>query len=251
VPVTVRQSRLPEVFSVWPAEPELVWHAPRASLADAPAAAVPAVLPPAEPLVRLPLAALGLLALGALALVLLRRRGSAARWGAVAAACALAFATRHAWVLPVGAHAPERPSAAEARAIFERLHESLYAAFDGTSEDAIYDRLALCVAPELVDLLYGDVYESLILREQGGAVCSIEGVDVRSADVRFEREGPGFDVDAAWEVRGLVSHWGHLHRRRNAYRARCSVDLFPAAGAAPASWKISALDVAEHERVDE
>ncbi len=158
------------------------------------------------------------------------------------------------WPLPLGALPPPRPGADEARAIFARLHASLYAAFDATGEEAIYDRLARCVAPALVDPLYGEVHESLVLREQGGAVCAIEGVDLRSCEVSFERPGPGFEADAAWDVRGLVSHWGHLHRRRNAYRARWSIEPLPEAPGTDggrAAWKIARIDVRRHERVDE
>ena len=51
---------------------------------------------------------------------------------------------------------------------------NIYGAFDAASEDEIYDLLATSVDTALLDELYGEIYESLILRSEGGAVCRIE-----------------------------------------------------------------------------
>lgn len=260
LPITVRHGRLPEVFSVWPAEPEFVWHAPLASLADAPPVVVPARPSTRAPRVRLPLVAFGLLALGAVLVLLWRERAASWRWGAALVCSAAAWAARGLWVVPLGGGGLTPPSELEAGAIFDRLHQGLYAAFDAKDEQSIYERLAACVAPALVDPLYGDVYESLVLREEGGAVCAIESVDVRERRVTFLPDaGSAFDVEAAWDVAGVVSHWGHLHRRRNTYRARYRVDRFeapaaPGGGAdagAQATWKVAGIEVLEREWVDE
>jgi hypothetical protein len=77
----------------------------------------------------------------------------------------------------------ELPDVALATTIFESLHGNIYRAFDVSTEDAIYDLLAVSVEPALLDSLYGDIYESLILREDGGAVCVIQDVQRQSTTV--------------------------------------------------------------------
>ena len=90
----------------------------------------------------------------------------------------------------------------------------MYDAFSARSESEVYDILAVTVDAEILDELYAEVYESLILRDEGGAVSKVEGIDVLERDVALDADGaPAFDVDWSWRVHGLVSHWGHLHRR--------------------------------------
>jgi hypothetical protein len=140
-----------------------------------------------------------------------------------------------------------RPSPEEARAIFETLHRGIYDAFSAETEDEIYDRLAVSVDRSLLDDLYGEIYESLILREQGGAVCSIESVEVLDGEVHLPTDPdapPGFQVDWTWQVNGVVSHWGHLHHRRNEYEALYTV------GHDGTAWRITGVDVLEHRRID-
>ena len=144
------------------------------------------------------------------------------------------------------------PSEDQAVTIFETLHQNVYRAFSAKSEDAIYELLAKSVAPELLDELYVEVYESLILRSEGGAVCDVQKIDILERKVLFPDpqetagEGPrSFDVDCKWRVHGLVTHWGHQHERTNEYSARYHI------AHDGASWKIAAVDVTEHERVED
>jgi len=251
VPITFRHGRLPEVASVWPEEPELVWHAPPPVREDAAPVVLPA--PPApKPRWRVPAASLAALAAGGALGLGLRRRSSAAALGVLVVAGVVAAAARSRWVVPLGAAPPRPPTEAEALAIFDDLHAGLYRAFEARTEDEIYDRLRSTVAPALVDPMYADVYESLVLREQGGAVCAVEGVDVRERSASLGPEATRFEVEAAWDVRGVVSHWGHIHRRRNTYRARYTIASFPEeARPDVASWKIAAVEVLRFDRVDE
>ena len=55
---------------------------------------------------------------------------------------------------------------ADARAVFEALHRNLYRAFEADTEDEIYDVLKQSVDASLLQEVYLDIYESLILREQ-------------------------------------------------------------------------------------
>jgi len=140
------------------------------------------------------------------------------------------------------------PSEDEALQLFEVLQNNVYRAFSARTEDEIYDLLAVSVDPEILDQLYGDVYESLILRGQGGAVCVIDRIEVLDKSIAgFDDSGgsPRFDVNWQWRVFGVVSHWGHQHKRTNQYRARYSVHHDGH------SWKIAKVVVLDHSRVDE
>lgn len=146
----------------------------------------------------------------------------------------------------------EVPPADEARAMFETLHANVYEAFSAQSEDGIYDLLARSVAPHMLDQLYLEVYESLILRGEGGAVCDVEKVELVEGSVRVEpdpeqeEEGaPSFEADWLWRVHGLVSHWGHSHQRTNQYHALYTV------AHDGASWKIADVEVLDHERIED
>ena len=140
------------------------------------------------------------------------------------------------------------PTPDQAERLFETLHTNVYAAFDADTEDGIYDLLAESVDARLLDELYADVYESLVLREEGGAVCRVDGIEVQDAAVRLpedKRGDPRFEVDCSWTVDGMVAHWGHIHRRTNRYRATYGVRHDGR------SWKIDTVQVHEHERSDD
>ncbi len=136
------------------------------------------------------------------------------------------------------------PAAEEATALFERLHRNIYSAFDSHSEDQIYDVLVRSVDLGILDQIYGDVYESLIMRDEGGAISQVESVDVLERQVFLgDGEEPEFDVDWRWTVKGVVTHYGHQHQRVNRYRAKYNVGLVNGA------WKIRSVEIQEQERV--
>ena len=56
-------------------------------------------------------------------------------------------------------------------------------------------------------------------------------------------EGGGFVATTAWNVAGSVGHWGHIHQRRNRYRAR--LDVRPIDG----RWKLTGLEILDEERL--
>lgn len=139
---------------------------------------------------------------------------------------------------------PDEPRALE---IFTALHERIYDAFTAESEDMIYELLASAVGDDAIDPLYGEIYESLVLRNEGGAFCRVELVEPLASSVRLfpEDDDPHFEVDHAWRVEGSVSHWGHDHRRTNAYRAVYTVAHDGHA------WRIADWEVLEHRRADD
>jgi len=142
--------------------------------------------------------ALGLLALGAAAL---------AAAGAVA--------------LHTGRSEPGPVDEAEARAIFAELHRSIYRAFGSESESAIYDALSESVDGRLLDRIYAEVYEALVMRDQGGGLSTVQEVDVldsRVLEPELAVDGrSGFRIRATWEVMSSLVHEGHEHVRVTEY----------------------------------
>jgi hypothetical protein len=245
VPMLVKRGREVDMMACLEREPSFTWHArgPRAH----PRAIVPEEPPPD----RSPWAigALSCAAASALGCFALRRRPLALRAGilVVGLGGALALGThagKDAWRFGSAA----MPGPDQAERLFEALHAGIYAAFEADDEDTIYELLARSVDVSLLDELYADIYESLVLREEGGAVCRIDGMEVFERDVRLpkEREGdPRFEVDWGWTVDGLVAHWGHIHRRTNRYRATYGVRHDGR------SWKIDEVKILEHDRTDD
>ncbi len=230
-----------------PAEPEYQWHArPPAAFRAAPP---PLPQPPGGS--RLPLAAimLALLALTAPFLPGLRRQSRGVRWLPAVGLLGVAGVLLARGVGEVGSPwgAAQPPTEAQARTITTTLLQNVYRAFDADSERGIYDLLAASVERGLLDGLYADVYESLVLREQGGAVCRVADVSFGEGRVRFAENGAPtqFENEQAWQVRGAVTHYGHPHERVTLYRARLTLRH------AEASWRIASIEMLEHKRIDE
>ncbi len=248
IPITIIDGqRVEEIVSVHPDEPEFVWHAKERRAR--PIAPVVVDVEPAS--FRLPLVslALGVASIAAYASLRRSRRGLSALvgLGGLLVAAALRDVGTFELASPLR-RAVAIPSSDQALAVFETLHRNVYDAFDAETEEGIYEVLAVSVDAAILDELYGDVYESLILRDDGGAVCSIDSVEVLSRAARFpdgaDDERPRFLVDWGWRVDGIVAHWGHIHRRRNEYEAEYTVRHDGQ------SWKIAAVNVIEHRRVD-
>ena len=112
---------------------------------------------------------------------------------------------------------PGLPDEAEAAAIFTGLHRDIYRAFDHDEEGAIYDALAGSVDGRLLDRIYVEIYEALVMREHGGARAKVHEVEMLDRQVlggvAADRDGPSFRVRAQWEVTSSVVHEGHEHVR--------------------------------------
>ena len=230
-------------------EPEVVWHAPREARVRTPPA-LPRVTGP-RPL-RVPWLTVGLLGLGALGVLGLRRRRASPRTIGVVAALALGLGLGLSQVALGDVALPwvsgvERPTQAQAEAIFESLLRNIYRAFDFEEEERVYDTLALSVTGDLLDDLYLEIHGSLILQEAGGAVSKVQRVEIQDVVLLPPEadQGPWFAVDATWRVQGKVGHWGHTHVRLNEYRARFTV------AQADGGWKIADMALLAQERLDD
>jgi hypothetical protein len=230
-----------------PGEPEFLWRTLEPPKSRKPLAAGQrdrARLP--VPVLSVALFAAAAVTAGAVPSVRRSRRNVALALGA-GLVLALAFSG------VAGAHLPlpwkaslELPEEDEAKELFESLLRNVYRSFDYSAEEDIYDTLAQSVAGGLLDTVYTEVFKSLVLREQGGAVCKIQSVKILDAEIEHDdgHEEAGFDVRGHWSVKGAVTHWGHTHFRTNEYRAVYSVRVRDGA------WKFTRVQVIEHERTD-
>lgn len=166
---------------------------------------------------------------------------------------------------------PPRLSENDALAIFTPLHANIYRAFDYTRESAVYDALAQSVDGPMLDTIYTEVYNGLVMREEGGALSRVRSVTPIETLVLPPREPapPGvspdqFTVKCRWRVLGVVYHWGHSHSRTSEYLAEYDVAPRPTqpvthgsqAGSqadtpqTTAAWRIVAMRPLEQRRIE-
>jgi hypothetical protein len=126
--------------------------------------------------------------------------------------------------------------------LLERLLTNVYRAFDLREEEAVYDKLALTVAGDLLEEIYLQSRRSFVVEKAGGAQARVENIAIEQ--VEAERDGLGFRLDAEWAASGSVGHWGHTHLRTNRYRALITVQ--PRHG----SWRITEMEILEETRID-
>jgi hypothetical protein len=217
------------------AEPQFVWHRPNAL------PPMPVIAESAAPPWTLPLQVPIGLALFGLVLFLPRRK----RLG-IAGALALLAAAGMAFWDPVEPPTPPLPSAELVAAHFAQLHGNIYRAFDYDDEEAIYAALAQSVHGSLLERLYIEIYESLILRDEGGVVAKVQKVEIQSASPRLPLANSAtavIEVDCSWRVHGYVRHWQHTHRRVNEYDATYAMRRVDG------SWKICEVRTTRQERL--
>jgi hypothetical protein len=133
-------------------------------------------------------------------------------------------------------------SEARARELIGGLLHNVYRAFDFRDEGRIYDVLAQSVDGDLLERLFLETRRGLELQSQGGARAKVKQVEL--VDLSIEStDGGAFSAAASWNVAGSVGHWGHVHERRNRYRAELGV------ASIDGSWKLVRVDVLEEERL--
>ena len=129
----------------------------------------------------------------------------------------------------------------ELRRVVETLLARVYRAFEHKEEAATYDALAEAVAGETLESLYLQRRRALARASEGGAeIASV--VLERSTLVEADRSSGVYQIDAAWEVVGIVGHATHQHIRRNVYQADVTV------AAIDGAWRIRRLDLSDVRR---
>lgn len=232
-------------------EPEYTWRASATPL-EARFRPVPDL--PQAPRRTLPLASIFTVAAGlAVACAFLFRSASFSTRALRATGALLTAAALSAMLSPFGRIAaptwltprPPLPTAADAIAIFAPLHANIYRAFDYTAESDIYDALAQSVDGPLLAKTYDDIYRSLIMHEEGGALSRIRAVTPVSTSVdEIDPEASHLTLTCRWRVDGVVFHWGHSHERTNEYLARYTIS------SANHAWRITAVTPLEQRRIE-
>jgi hypothetical protein len=140
--------------------------------------------------------------------------------------------------------ASERSRLSEERAgeLVGALLHNVYRSFDFREEERIYDTLSRSVAGDLLEQIYLETRQGLELQSQGGARAKVKEVVLDSLETASGDDG-AFTARAIWQVGGSVGHWGHLHQRRNRYRADLTVA--PVEGA----WRLTRVEILEEERL--
>lgn len=245
LPIVVRSPDGIDLFRLDPDDPECVWHA--RSRAERAADAVRPVVEERAP-ATWPALSIGL-ALATVVTAFARARRGRPLATLVPLVLLGGVVSALTWDVARAplpwASEPRLPSEEQARTLFERLHRNLYAAFESADPDEVYELLAQTVDAAILDATYEELYESLIDREEGaGALSDVESLDVLDGALHLDPSGRGstFEVDWHWVVRGVVTHWGHQHRRDQRYRARYTVAHDGRA------WKIARADVLDYER---
>lgn len=222
-------------------EPEVTWRAP-ATQREARFAAVPRVAAfkagASSFNISVPAISMSLVGLGVVGATMLARKAQPFSYKAVRTGVVLLATVGAAWISwpyarigfgpnPFGSKGQDEAqafSADQALAVFRPLHANIYRAFDYTRESDIYDALARSVDGPLLDALYNDVYQGLVMQEEGGAMSRVKTVTPLECEVvPVGQSGPNsgalFRVRTRWQVEGVVYHWGHSHTRINEYVA--------------------------------
>lgn len=131
----------------------------------------------------------------------------------------------------------------DAKDIVLGLLKNIYHAFDFRDESTTYDILALSTSGDLLTQIYLETQQSLRLEQQGGAKVKIKEVEIVSNDVKINNDSMGFTATCVWNVNGSVGHWGHIHQRRNEYKAIITVS------AEGEQWKVTRFELLNEERL--
>lgn len=217
--------------------PEVRWRLPQTSGADH-------LLPlPAGPLSPAGLGPLWGAALGVLVLAGWAFRRQPLRLGLAWGTLALAV---WAWYGTGKANGPWDEAAAEE--LLSTLHRNLYRAFDFHEKPDVYTALERSVHGDLLQSLYEQIHATLILEEEGGALCRVETITPLARSV-----APGGRSDVAaedrfrgtlhWQVDGILHHWGHSHRRRQEMKADFEV------GRVAQGWRLLTATITESKRL--
>lgn len=234
-------------------EPEVVWHAPAVPVKKR---VTPVVVKSEPKRMSIPVASVAIVGVWVLLLGVMRftpawpRVGRKMLIGSVVPIVVAAglYNVAVAEVRPPWEPLVKLPTPDEAEGIFASLHRNVYRAFDYKREGDIYDVLEQSVDGPLLDDIYNEVYQSLILRDQGGAVARIQSVDVLDSELasagQLEASGAAaFRIQSRWRVIGAVYHWGHVHSRTNEYKAQYTV------AQRGDRWKITGVEMLEQRRI--
>lgn len=172
-------------------------------------------------------------------------RSRTALWFGAVAGCAIVAGIVAYWRSVPSTTPPVTTSSVVAT--LEPLLHNAYRAFQLRGEEAAYDRLSLSLRSPLLDDIYLQQRRALLRQAEGlGGEGKVDRIEILSAEIVDTGIGPNTrEVDTHWIAHGTVSHWGHSHPRRNAYRARIALS-----GDQQGHWKIVGLTFLDGHRLD-
>ena len=137
---------------------------------------------------------------------------------------------------------PDIPSSQQARRIIGPMLSEIYHSLNLDDESQTYDRLAEQVTGELVTDLYLDSRRRLIAGTREGALVVVKQVALQDVGAPRATEGDNPAFSCRWTVTAKVTHWQHIHQRRNVYEGelRLSVEND--------RWKLAGLNLRSEER---
>ena len=137
------------------------------------------------------------------------------------------------------------PTPPEQNKITEVLLRNIYRSFDYLQDADVYSALSRSADGDYLEKLYLQIKKGLILTEQGGAHSRVRNVRwLESEPTSHSMRAQSFSLSVKWEITGTVEHWGHIHTRRNAYRAELEVK------AVDDEWKLVDLEVLDEDQVE-
>ena len=137
------------------------------------------------------------------------------------------------------------PTPPEQNKIAEVLLRNIYRSFDYLQDADVYSALSRSADGDYLEKLYLQIKKGLILTEQGGAHSRVRNVQwLESEPTSHSMRAQSFSLSVKWEITGTVEHWGHIHTRRNAYRAELEVK------AVDDEWKLVDLEVLDEDQVE-
>ncbi len=148
-------------------------------------------------------------------------------------------------VIPHPSKEAPLPTPPEQNKIAEVLLRNIYRSFDYLQDADVYSALSRSADGDYLEKLYLQIKKGLILTEQGGAHSRVRNVQwLESEPTSHPMRAQSFSLSVKWEITGTVEHWGHIHTRRNAYRAELEVK------AVDDEWKLVDLEVLDEDQVE-
>lgn len=213
----IQSQGLVDPFMLTPAEPAYTWHRSSGELG---ARLEPYTNP--IPVSKSTSNAIAWVLIGSIAIMIILTLSSNRRWPVIVTAGLGVGAATCIAMIP-----PQTLRPQDLEDISRALHRNMYRSFDYTERESVYDSLALSVDGLLLDSIYEEIFASLVMREEGGAVARVTSIThhdvVTEPAFRIMINGEmrwNAMVRVHWTVRGRVTHWGHSHQRADRWAAR-------------------------------
>ncbi len=192
--------------------------------------------------IRIPLLTVGALVLFIVALVKIKR--ARVRFAVSGSLLIMAFT-----LLPYGVArasvpflSPDVLSPRQTQRIIGPMLCEIYHALNLKDEGQTYDRLAEQVSGDLVTDLYLDSRRRLVAGTRKGATVEVKQVAVQEVGQPTSTEEQSPSYRCRWTVNAKVTHWQHIHERRNIYEGDLRLVV------EDDRWKLAELRLRSEER---